>query len=424
MRTGQAPKVLMIAYACNPEGTGEHWLGWGWAEQAAKNHRVYLITTPNARESVERNAKIHGITVRFASVSTRLRKLTDRCGRLGSWMRKIVWAYQVERIAAEWHAQEQFALVHQTTFHSFRFPFLANRLGVPSVWGPIAGGEHVPSGFSGYIRPVYLPEPLRRIGNRLWLLWPPVQRALQRTDVLFVSNRQTLKFLGAKLAVKSVVVAPNALRPEDEKSVTPPNDSRPGSPAPGAAADDPARGLKLLYVGNCLPTRAMAMVFAALAQAALKNCELTIIGGGDGFKFWQSQARKYGVSESVKFLGRIPHAQLAQYYQQADLLVFPALRDSGGSALLEAMSKGVPVLCFDWAGPAEMVDADSGVKIPVTHPQETIRALAGALVQLDQDPARRKQLGQRALIHAQTHFTWAAKRELLEQTYERLWAAQ
>ena len=37
------PRVLMIAFACNPAGSGEHWLGWGWAEQAAKSCDVTLV---------------------------------------------------------------------------------------------------------------------------------------------------------------------------------------------------------------------------------------------------------------------------------------------------------------------------------------------------------------------------------------------
>ena len=38
------PRVLMIAFACNPGGIGEHWLGWGWAEEAAKSYDVTLLT--------------------------------------------------------------------------------------------------------------------------------------------------------------------------------------------------------------------------------------------------------------------------------------------------------------------------------------------------------------------------------------------
>ena len=38
------PRILMIAFACNPAGGGEHWLGWGWAEQAAQLCDVTLLT--------------------------------------------------------------------------------------------------------------------------------------------------------------------------------------------------------------------------------------------------------------------------------------------------------------------------------------------------------------------------------------------
>lgn len=407
MIAAEAPKVLMIAYACNPEGTGEHWLGWGWAEQAAKKHKVYLLTTVNAREAVERHATKHGIQVRFVPVANALRTLTNPLGRFGSWLRKMIWAYQAARVADEWHAQEKFALVHQTTFHTFRVPFLATRLGIPSVWGPVAGGEHIPFGFYNFIGPLFLPESIRRVFNRVWFTWPAVQRGLKQVSVIFVSNHTTMRFLGKAVAAKCVVVPPNAMRAEDEQRPVRAHTHNDGT-------------FRLLYVGNCLPTRAMGIVFAALARAQLDNCELTIIGTGLGLDLWQREAREYGLTDQVKFLGQLPHAALAPYYENADLLVFPALRDSGGSALLEAMSKGLPVICLDWAGPAEMLDADSGVKIPVTTPDVTIQAFADALVRLHNDPALRARLGQRAAERTRQLFTWAVKRELLERTYAKL----
>ncbi len=68
MNTDARAKVLMIAYGCDPEGTGEHWLGWGWAEQAAHRYRVFLLTTPKARAAVERHAVRVGIEVRFVAL--------------------------------------------------------------------------------------------------------------------------------------------------------------------------------------------------------------------------------------------------------------------------------------------------------------------------------------------------------------------
>ena len=407
MNHSEANKVLMIAYACNPEGTGEHWLGWGWAQQAAQNHRVHLITTTNAREPIERHAKLHGIQTHFVPLPAGWRSLTNPFGRLGAWVRKMIWAYHAAALADQLHEREQFALVHQTTFHTFRIPFLATRLGIPSVWGPVAGGEHIPYGFYKFIGPLFLPESIRRVVNRIWLGLPVVQRTLTHTSVIFVSNHTTKDYLGPEFAAKCVVVPPNAMRPEDER--TPVCDRR--------HADQTFR---MLYAGNALATRAMPLAFAALARAHLSDWELTIIGAGTGLKLWQREARHHRIEDRVKFLGQLPHGELAKHYDAADLLVFPALRDSGGSALLEAMSKGLPVICLDWGGPPEMVEAETGVKIPVTTPERTIEQFAEALVRLRQDPQLRHRLGTAAAQRARDHFTWAVKRRLLEATYHRL----
>ena len=193
------PRVLMIAYACNPEGGGEHWLGWGWAEQAAKNFSVQLITTTNARTQIERHAPRHGITPHFVEPPAGTR-----------WGRKFRWQKRVWRLAVELHAREPFALVHQTTFHTFRVPFLAARLGIPSVWGPIAGGESVPPGFNRDLGAARFSEFGRQLVNKFWLLVPSVRRSLADASVIFVSNRTTRDFFTAAVQAKCVIVPPNA----------------------------------------------------------------------------------------------------------------------------------------------------------------------------------------------------------------------
>ena len=67
-----------------------------------------------------------------------------------------------------------------------------------------------------------------------------------------------------------------------------------------------------------------------------------------------------------------------------------------------------------------MVDSHSGMKIPVSTPQKTVAAFAGALVRLKREPALRAALATAARARAEATFRWQAKRELLEATYERL----
>lgn len=112
--------------------------------------------------------------------------------------------------------------------------------------------------------------------------------------------------------------------------------------------------------------------------------------------------------------------RLKSLYEEADALVFPALRDSGGSALLEAMSIGLPVVCLDWGGPGEVVDAESGIKIPVHDPDQVIRGLRDAFLRLRDDQELRDRLARRGAARATTKFTWEWKRQLLQRTYSEL----
>jgi len=392
-------QLLMIAYACNPEGSGEHWLGWGWAEQAAKTFSVHLITTPNARAQIEKHAPGHGITPHFVEQPA-----------VGRWRRKILWQKRVANLATELHTRERFHIVHQTTFHTFRVPFRAAELDIPSVWGPIAGGESVPPGFGADLGGARFGEFSRRLINRLSLLLPSVRRSLARTNTIFVSNRTTLDFLPAIHRGKCVIVPPNALRPEDEQF-----------PEPQPPRDTSGQ-FQLLYVGNCVATRALPLVFDALVTGHFENVKLTIVGDGPALAHWKEIVDSSELSSSVEFTGQVTRDKLPELYGRAHALVFPALRDSGGSALLEAMARGVPVICLDWGGPGEMVDEHSGVKIPVRDRAETVASLAAAIARLNASPELCLALARAARERALRLFRWDAKAALLNTTYQRLLA--
>jgi glycosyltransferase involved in cell wall biosynthesis len=400
------PRLLMVAYACDPKGGGEHWLGWGWAEQAAKSFDVELVTTPKAKASIVAAAEPLGIKPHFIDVPPSIRKVTELFG--GSWLRKIAWQKQVGKFAARRHREQRFAAVHQTTFHTFRSPFAAAALPVPSIWGPIAGGEYVPPGFEIYLGSAKSSERARSLANRAWLRVPSVEGSLRNASALFVSNRTTLGFLPESVRAKARVVPPNALRPEDERW------------QPRELVRQAGARLKLLYVGNCLATRALPIVFEALEASGLKNFQLKIVGAGPAIPHWRKLVKDHDFGANVVFAGRVPFEQINAFYGEADALVFPALRDSGGSAVLEAMARYVPVICLDWAGPGEMLDAESGLKIPVRTPAETVSAFAEALVHLESQPELGLSLAAAARRRAQDHFSWEAKRVLLEQTFERL----
>lgn len=399
-------RVLMIAYACDPGGTGEHWLGWGWAEQAAKDYDVELLTRPHGGAALQQAAEINGINLHTLAVPRWWWRATQPLGSLGSWLRIFWWQHQARRFARTRHQEAPFALVHQTTFHSFRAPFLAASLDIPSVWGPIAGGESVPRGFGKYLGRHKFEEAARSLINRLCLVLPSVRRSIRRATVIIVSNRTTLNFLPAFARRRSIVIPANASAGLEIKR-------RPIEKESG-------RPFTILYAGNCVARRGISLGLEALSLLTPQNYQFYLAGSGTALHTWKKDAVRLGISDRVTFTGQISRADLDALYAQADVFLFPSLRDSGGSGLLEAMEKEVPIVCLDWGGPGEMVEDGTGLKIPVTTPAETVKNLALKLAQLRDHPALRTQLATAAREQITARFSWNEKRRLLGQIYSEI----
>ncbi len=85
--------------------------------------------------------------------------------------------------------------------------------------------------------------------------------------------------------------------------------------------------------------------------------------------------------------------ELAHYYQQADVFVFPSRTDTFGLVMIEAMACGTPVAAFPVTGPIDVV-RDSAVGILA----DDLRSAALAALDLDRAAVRRYAL----------QYSWAA----------------
>lgn len=385
----------MIAYACDPCGSGEHWLGWGWAKELSRTCQIVLITTSKAKSAVQIAAAECGIESHFCDVPSYVRCFSNLLPATGAWIRKCWWQGTAFSLARGLHETEPFDVVHQTTFHTFRVPFVCSKLNVTSIWGPVAGGESVPRGFDRCLGQAAGSERRRIYWNRLSLLLPWVRTSLNRATSILVSNRTTLAFLPEKYHKKCVIVPPNALR-EDDAIAPLPIQKRGGR-------------FEILFAGNCVNTRAMPLVFEALARGLPVDWRLRIVGSGPAISFWKQEIDRNKLGLKVEFTGKISQEMLRQYYAETSVLVFPGLRDSGGSALLEAMTLALPILTFDLGGPGEMVDKESAIMIRPLNPDQSVADIHAGLFRLATEPGEAELLGQCARKRALAMFQWKTK---------------
>jgi glycosyltransferase involved in cell wall biosynthesis len=128
-----------------------------------------------------------------------------------------------------------------------------------------------------------------------------------------------------------------------------------------------------LYVGRV----AVEKNIAAFLELELPGTKLVV---GDGPQRAQLQRR---FTDAV-FVGAKTGAELASFYQRADVFVFPSLTDTFGLVLLEAMACGTPVAAFPVRGPIDVV-RDSAVGVLSTD----LRSAALAALKLDRAAVRR-----------------------------------
>lgn len=123
---------------------------------------------------------------------------------------------------------------------------------------------------------------------------------------------------------------------------------------------------------------------ALLAFAALRRmfpgAELTIMGAdyGSGGKA-ERWAKAKRLTQGVHFMGPQPYFALLSQLAESDLLVHPALEETFGMSVAEAMSLGVPVVGGKASGAVPWVIGNAGRLVDVRSPEQIERAVIGLL---------------------------------------------
>jgi glycosyltransferase involved in cell wall biosynthesis len=165
----------------------------------------------------------------------------------------------------------------------------------------------------------------------------------------------------------------------------------------------------LLAVGPLLPERHAERVMYAVSALGVRYPELRYVLAGDGPERGPLEllAERLRIAHKVRFLGEVGTEALPAVYNLADVVVqlggdAAALVDASGSVPLEALASAKPVVLAQGSSLTELVDEQTGRRVPDGDGS----ALTAALCELLDQPALARELGacgrERVLLHA----TW------------------
>ncbi|NET07413.1 MAG: tetratricopeptide repeat protein [Symploca sp. SIO2B6] len=210
---------------------------------------------------------------------------------------------------------------------------------------------------------------------------------------------------------------------------------------------------RLLFVGRVCPEKGVHVLLEAFKKVIAKypETQLTLVGplGVIPYEYlvalsddpkvadlasfhsddsWISYLKKQisqlnsqvdtNVASPVSLAGLVPPSNLAKYYQQTDIFIFPSIcHEAFGMPIAEAMVAGIPVVVTHSGAFPELVEDGKTGKLVE---RSDANALAEAIMQLLADEELRKSMGQAGRIRAVELFSFEKVADDLLSQYKSL----
>jgi glycosyltransferase involved in cell wall biosynthesis len=178
---------------------------------------------------------------------------------------------------------------------------------------------------------------------------------------------------------------------------------------PGPPAFDEARyaAKRILFVGLRWEVKGGPQLVEAFRRVleVHPDASLTIVGCGPRVDLPNCQV-----------VGVVPTEDLPGYYEQASLFCAPSIRDAFGSAFVEALSYGLPVVASDFGAMPEFVrEGVTGYRVPVWD----VAALSDRLIALLDDPTLAARLGAAGYALTRERYNWESTGARIREHIER-----
>ena len=409
------PRVLLIAESANPEWSSVPLEGWSHSRAIAALSDAHVVTQIWNSEAFLSSGCVSkedftGIDARL--VEKHINRLTSllRGGAGKGWttvtalhtLNYYYFEHLIWRQFGRQIANGEFDVVHRLTPLSPTTPsLLANKchqVKVPFILGPLNGGLPWPKGFDATRH-----QEKEWLSYIRWLykLMPGYSSTRRHAAAIVIGSRDTWKQMPVRYRDKCVYIPENGIDPKRFALQRTCEISRP---------------IKAIFVGRLVPYKGADMLIEAAAPL-IRDLALTVEIVGDGPQMPELKAlvEREGLGGGVKFTGRVEHTRVQEKLANADLFVFPSIREFGGAVVLEAMAIGLVPIVVDYGGPGELVTESTGYTIPIGSRSEIVARFRQVLSRLTADPREVAKIGQCARNRALRLFTWDAKaRQILE----------
>lgn len=404
-------KILYSAFECNPGIGSDAYVGWSWAKEMSKMAEVHVLTNEGNRVNIEAYISEHSdkhATFHYVPLPPVLKKILK--GRKGYFTSYVIWQWYAYKYAKKLNNKVHFDITHHVAIADFRIVGLLWKLKVPYVLGPIGGGQETFPQLNHYIRNYKKNEKIRSLINDFACSLPLYKKGVKRAAKVFVSNDETIqkmrKHIGNNVELNRLC----------ELGVD--------ADYLNARADlrhNKNEKVHILVSGRMMYRKGIELLLDSVSVLEFDTpFVVDLYGGGHQIEDVKRQIQERKLQERVILHGKVPFDEMPRIYAEADILALPSLRETTGTAVIEAMANKLPVVALNQNGVKYLVQNDCGILVDIKNREETVAAYAKALKTLTEDYNLRIRLGNNGYERLQKEYTWEVKSKEMMEVYKSI----
>ena len=397
-------KILLSAYACEPNKGSEPEVGWRWATELLKfNNEVYVITRLNNKENIEKEIKkknLKNLNFIYFDYPRWFLKIFKGKQNKFSYFYFYIWQIAIYFVAKQILNSIKFDYVHHVTFQSFRIPSFLCLLNVPFIFGPVGGGEEAPKALTkDFDMKSKFKEILRNISNNIVKFSPFMNMVFSKSHKILVTSPETKYKIPKKYHHKTFIELGISPDPESlfKKNISKKNYTK---------------FLNICFAGFFEHRKGIIIILEIIKKLKENNHKFlfNFYGKGTEKKYIENFIKKEDLNNYVKFFGNIEREKIYEEFRKNDIFLFPSLRDSGGFVLFEAMSVGLPSIVLNVGGPSCIIDKNCGILINVKekNQHQVINQIYNELNILIKNKSKLQNLSNNCLLRVKK-FSWSNK---------------
>lgn len=405
--------VLISAYACEPNKGSEPGVGWNWAYEVSKYNKVIVITRKNnekiIKEELALNAnKYSNITFYYCDVP---RKLSFwKKGQKGLHLYYFLWQIECYKLAKKIMKNTSIDVAITLTFGNMWLPTFMYRLPCKFIWGPLGGGEGVPTVlWSKLTVKQKIFEAIRIINKYLPITNVWFYKTCKYSDYILVRTNDSLKCIPQKYQNKCSVIIETGVSIEECKELN-------------KEILKKENKYDFVFIGRLVPFKMIDIAIRAFSNVSKEynNISFHIVGDGPCNDEVKKLIKNLGMQEHITLHGALDRKATLNILASSEIFLFPSAREGGAWVLFEAMMCNKPIICFDTSGMNIIVTNETGIKIPVNSYEKSVELFTSAMKELLNNPEIARKKGLNGYQRVITEFEWESKGVFINNIIQKI----